>query len=169
MKVAGFAGTLLTLTFLLHLIVWRIRLPKAQTRTLLLLFLGALPLGLALNAALPTSWPLRIEGFWQYVHVCFVHIAMSLAYIEFYTGIEGDSPSLTMLLFVEQAGDTGRSEEEMHQLIESDSIIGRRLRAMIDVGMVTCAGDIYRLTWSGRAWARLFHLARCIWRLPVGG
>lgn len=169
MHVAGFAALLLLTTFLLHVAIWRVRLPKAHTRALLVLFFGTLPLALAINTLLPAGWPLRLTGFWEHAHVCLFHIAMSLAYIEFYTAIEEESPSLTLLLFVEQAGDAGRDEGELLGLIDDQFIVGGRLRALVRAGVVAQSSGRYRLTASGRAWARFFQFTRWLYRLQLGG
>ena len=169
MNVAGFAFGLLAAVFLLHLIWWQIRLPKSHTRALLLLFLGALPLALIANAVLP-SWSLTIQGFWQHAQVCLFHITMSLAYVEFYTSIEEDSPTLSLLLFVERAGADGRAEEEMFQLIDDDFVVGNRLQSMVNSGVATRDDEgVLRLTPAGRKWARFFQFARWIYHLRLGG
>ena len=169
MNVAGFAFGLLTAVFLLHLAWWQIRLPKSHTRTLLLLFLSALPVALVVNAFLP-PWPLKIAGFWEHAQVCLFHVTMSLAYVEFYTSIEEDSPTLSLLLFVERAGENGRAEEEMFSLIDDDFVIGNRLDSMVNSGVAVRDDDgVLHLTPAGRAWARFFQLARWLYRLRLGG
>ena len=70
---------------------------------------------------------------------------------------------------VEQAGERGRSEEELYALIDDDFVVGFRLQSMVDSGVATKEGDVYRLTSSGRAWAHFFRAARWVYRLRLGG
>lgn len=168
MNVAVFAFGLLIIPLVVHIAWWRVRLPRSQTLVLLILFLGSLPAGLIANWLLLAEWPMRIEGVWQYVQVGLFHITMSLAYVEFYTAVEHDSPSSTILLHVERAGDAGCSEDELYQLIDDDFVIGGRLQAMVRSGVVTKTDGEYRLASSGRAWAGIFQFARWVYRLDLG-
>lgn len=169
MNVAIFSIVLVLSAFLLHVCIWRVRLPESHTRTLLGLFLGALPVAFAANALLPPESPWRLNGFWQHVHVCLFHVSMSLAYIEFYTTIEEDSPSMTLLLYIAQSGHEGRAEDEMYELITDDVVVGGRLSSLVNGGLVVSRDRVYRLTSRGVAWARCFQCARRVYRLRIGG
>ena len=68
MKVLLWGIILFVLAFLLHLIIWKIRLPKRQIRMLLLIFFGVLILGIVnlwsimlpltvLGLSAPYTWP----------------------------------------------------------------------------------------------------------------
>jgi hypothetical protein len=95
--------------------------------------------------------------------------AMALNYIVLYSALEEDSPSLTIVLHVAQAGSQGCSSEEVFGLIQDDLIVRSRLEAMLAANLVVCDGGVYRLTTQGRKWARLFGLFRALLRLPKGG
>ena len=169
MNVAVFSIVLFSAVFVLHVAIWRVQLPKSHTRALLLLFVGALPLALVANVLLPWAWSWRLHGFWQHAHAGLLHVALSLAYIEFYTVIEEDSPSLTLLLFVERAGRGGRSEDEMYQVITDEFVMGGRLRSLVNGGLVSKDESVYRLTSLCRAWAGVFQFARRLYHLQLGG
>lgn len=169
MSVALFSASLLTLTCFLHVVIWRARLPKSHTRALLILFLGVLPIALAANTLLPSTSLFRIDGMWQYIQVVLFHVSISLSYIEFYTTIEGDSPSLTMLSFVDDAGTSGRPENEMFALIGDDAVVGKRLESLVSGGVVAKDGDVYRVTPHGRVWIRCFTFVRRVYHLGLGG
>ncbi len=168
MNVALFSFASLLTALIIHLLWWRIRLPKAQTRTLLVIFFGFLPAALLIGVCLPDNSPLRLHHVWQYAQFGLFYCFLSLAYIEFYTAIEGESPSCTVRLFVRQAGDKGRAEQELLSVIDDDFIVGQRLQAMVDGGFVAYDGK-YRLTWLGRLWARIFQFTRWIYHLELGG
>ena len=100
--------------FCLHVLLWRIRIPRHQTRTLLLLFFGCLAvglmgLGMAASASPHADWfPSSPAAFAQ---IALFHAAMTLAYVITYSGIEADSPSLVIVLLVAQAGTQGLSRD----------------------------------------------------------
>ena len=73
-----------------------------------MILLATLPAGLAAVGLLPSLktffGPL---GFWQCLHVAIFHVAMSLAYVVVYYGLEERSPSMTILAYVADAGQQG--------------------------------------------------------------
>src|SRR5262249_23646491 len=83
------------------------RVPRRQIFCLLLLFLGLLPVGLAAAAWLPGLHGLRPDGFWENLHVALFYVAVSLGYIVTYSALEEDSPTLTVVAFVADAGGRG--------------------------------------------------------------
>ena len=169
MSVALFSASLLTLACFLHVVIWRARLPRSHTRALLMLFLGVLPVALAANTLLPSSSLLRLDGIWQYIQVGLFHVSMSLSYIEFYTTIEEDSPSMTILLFVDDAGTSGRLESELVGLIGDEVVVGKRLQSLVNGRLVAQDGDVYRVMPRGRAWIRCFTFVRRVYHLGLGG
>jgi hypothetical protein len=168
MKIAALAAALFACAFLAHWLVWRLRVPRRPILALLLIFLGALPIGLAATDLGPPAWP-RPEGFWQHLHIALFHVAMSLAYIVTYSALEESSPSLTLVAFVFAAGTRGRSREELYGLISDDAVVGSRFRALIRGGLIADEGGVYRLTPRGRRWAGLCRCIRLVLRLQKGG
>src|SRR5579862_3987265 len=104
MRVAGFAVGLFLVAFLVHWLIWRIRIPHRQTAALLAIFFGFLPIGLAAMQALfrAMDWP-DFNG-WELLHISIFHTALSLAYIVVYSALEERSPSMTVLLHLAAAG-----------------------------------------------------------------
>ncbi len=151
-----------TLAFAWHVVLWRVRRPVAQRRALLRIF-GVFFAALLAAAFLGLLAPLEI------LHVAVCYVPLSLSYIALYSAIEADSPSLTMVKFVAAAGPEGRRAEEFEKIITDDGLVGARLRAMEDEGMVHREGDILSITPKGLGMARVFSMAARMLNLRTGG
>ncbi len=165
-----FAIGLIALAFLIHLVLWRIRIPRRQTKALLAIFLGTLPLGLAgVNLAAPLLG-LGPLGVWECLHVAVFHVAMSLAYIVAYSALENGSPSMAILTDIADARGQGRSRQELAVLFQGGPRpVETRLQAMLHDNMVVDEQGIYCLTAKGRLWARAFSAWRSLLNLGKGG
>src|SRR6185295_978706 len=93
-------------------------------------------------------------------HVCLFHVAFSLAYTVIYTALEMDSPTLTIVAFVDAAGARGRTREELLGLVSNDQIVGARFETLSASGIIARAGPGYVLTPKGRRVALVFGLFR---------
>jgi len=169
MKTAVLAANLLFVAFLIHWILWRVRIPRRQTAALLIIFLGTLPIGLVAVVFLPALKGLGPLGLWPCLHVVIFQVAMSLAYVVAYSAIEERSPSMTLVLHVADAGPKGRSREELMAVLKEALPVECRLDALVRDGMVVESQGLYRLTGKGRAWARLFSWWRRALRIGKGG
>ena len=172
MKIAIFALLLFSTLLVFHLLMWRVYRPRRPLWTLLILFHAGLLLGLLLAPYLPGISLLAPSTLWEVVHVCLVHMSLSLAYIITYTTLELDSPTLTIIEYVMLGREHGRAEEELLGLIRDDQIVGPRfeaLRASGTIVPVTGETDRYVLSPHGLRWARLFNFFRILFRLKKGG
>ena len=169
MRLVLFSCGLFLVTFLTHLAIWRIRVPRRAFRALLLLFLGALPATYLLAAILPALGAVAPLGPWQWLHAALFHLPVSLGYIVTYSALEEDSPTLTLLVFLEQAGTAGRSRHDLYGVIGNDFVIGSRMEALLIGGLLTPIDSKYQLTAKGRSWARLFGAFRWLYCLNPGG
>jgi hypothetical protein len=158
MHVAGLAFGLLFAAFLVHLLIWRVRVPRRQTAALLIIFMSALPLGLAIVALVPPLRQFAPTGTWQYLHVGIFHIGLALAYINGYSLLEDRSPTLTMVTFVADGGEQGRTLEEIVGNVQEAVTVDVRLAAMIRDKMLVEDGQSYCITPKGRAWAAVFSI-----------
>jgi hypothetical protein len=169
MKTGMFSAGLFLTAFLVHWMVWRVRVPRRQTAALLLIFLGALPVGLTVAGYLPRLADWAPHHFWEIWQVAVCHVALSLAYIVAYSAIEERSPSMTLAQYVAAAGPRGRSRDEMVALLDGVVSLRGRLDAMRRDGMVTEVDGVCRLSAKGRRLARLFTFWRRLLRIEVGG
>ena len=113
----------------LHLVLWKIRLPKFHTRALLLLFALVLFMRLALLAIWPMTFP-------ETGHVCLFYISLSLCYVITYTAIEGDSPTLSLIRHVHNSGARGVSSADVHEFLAQRPFITARISALKHDGLL---------------------------------
>ena len=169
MRIAGLAAGLFLAGFLVHWILWRIRIPLRQTAAILLILLATLPVGLAAGIFLPPLKILGPLGFWECLHISIFHVAMALAYAVCNSALEERSPSMTLLTFVADARGQGRTREELEAILRSASPVEVRLKAMVRDRLATEAEGVYRLTPKGRAWVRIFLFWRRLLKMEKGG
>ena len=168
MYVAVFSLGLFVAAFLVHWLLWRLWIPRRQIVSLLYLFEGILAVVLIIAWLTPeaTIWP---AGLWPWLHCILCYEALAMAYIQVYTSLEQDSASLTIVVFVADAGGQGRTRDELYGLIDQDFIIGSRFQSMLHGKLIEKVGDEYRLTAKGTFWAYLFRWYRWLFRLRMGG
>ena len=169
MRIASLAIGLFLAAFLIHWIVWRVRIPRRQTRALLLILLGMLPVGFAAALLVPALQGVAALGLWGWLQIAVFHVAMSLAYIVAYSSLEEPSPSMTLLLRVADAGKKGCAREDLVALLQGVSPVEVRLAAMVRDTMVADLGGIYRLTPKGRIWAEVFSWWLRFLKMDKGG
>lgn len=168
-----FWGTLLwVLSFSIQFMIWKLYLPQRQTRALLLIFFGVLVSGCAALAAMPdiSIWGVAKPGNWgMFADIALLFTSFTLAYMITYSALEADSPSLVMVLKVNQAGEAGLSKSVFHEQMNDALLVDPRLRDLVTDKMVVQVEDGYRLTDKGRTMARLFIGYRRLLKLDKGG
>jgi hypothetical protein len=169
MPLALFALATFAAAFALHAVLWRVRLPASHTAALLAIFLGTLPAALLLGALWPALAPYAPRAPWQYLLAATFHVALSLAYVAFYSAIEGDSPSCQIVSAVARAGAAGLRRGDLGGVIDNESVLMSRIRAMVRDRMVFQEGEALRLTPEGRLLARFYLAVERLFGLPRGG
>jgi hypothetical protein len=171
---ALFYGSLLFgLSFLLQLIMWRISLPKRQTKSLLLLFFAVFFCGsLILNKFVtaitifgihpPASLPEYFQ-MWLYL------VSLTLAYMITYSAIEVDSPSLLIIMKISEAEPIGLTKKQLKLGLGDDVLIKPRIDDMLLDRMAELKQGRYRLTRKGILLAQLFIFYRNLMRASRGG
>lgn len=169
MRVAALAMGLFCAAFVVHWLLWRVYLPRRQTAALLAIFFACLPIGLAATAVGPLARLVSPLGGCDLLQVGLFHVAMTLAYVVAYSAIEERSPSMTLLLYVADATERGRTRDELCDLLRSMEPIERRLNAMLRDKMIVEADGQYRLTAKGRAWCAVFGFNLRLLNRRAGG
>jgi hypothetical protein len=147
----------------LHLVVWRIRLPKFHTRTLLFLF------GLVLIARMVglVFWPMPLH---EVAHVCVFYVSLCLSYIITYSAFEADSPTLSLIRHAHDAADKGMSSEEVHLFLEKRPFVRARLAALTHDGLVQERNGRYFAAGQGSIFFRVILLFRKLYgTIEAGG
>ena len=156
------AGGLFALAFLIHLVWWRIRLPRRQLPTLFKGMLLFLPLGLAgLNGVglWPGPWLLSPAA----ALVALIYLSLTITYVITYSALEADSPTLSLMRWI-AAHPGGVSQGELDGFMASRPFVQARLRALQDDGLTEQRGD--RVFMKGRP--SLFFRIILGWRVLYG-
>lgn len=173
MKVLFLGLAYFCLAFFLHLTIWKVHIPKRQTKTLLQIFLGTLFVGLFTSwtvSSLVANYSLFLpKGLSQYLHISLFFISLTLAYITTYSAIEVDSPSLVMVMTIARAGSKGLDKKSFDQLITDDVLIKPRIRDLVVDKMVFMDKYKYRLTPKGVIFAKIFIIYRKLLKASKGG
>ncbi len=168
-----YGSILVASAFALHVIIWRIHLPKRQTKTLLLLFFGVLSCGslfLLIYAAEITIFGLHPpDTVLDFFQIWLYFISLTLAYMITYSAIEADSPSLLIILKIAEAGETGFDKNILNHELDDSVLILPRLNDLLVDKMAVLEEGKYRLKLKGILLARLFTFYRNIMRLEKGG
>lgn len=129
------------LAFLIHVVIWKIRVPKAnQTVVLLEVFLGVLIAAiLVFHMALAD-----LLGF------MLLYGSLTLAYITSYSAVEVDSPSLTMVLNIAKEMPGGLPQEKFMSMMTNELLVMPRLNDLVLDGMVRLEKGKYQVTAKGR-------------------
>lgn len=169
-----FSGFLLFLIgFLLHIILWKVYLPKNQNKTLIRIFFYTLfvysitsciaAIHLRFN---PVILPVH---FSEYLHICLLYVCLSLSYLVFYSVIESDSPTITMILNINKTGRSGLSSQELAEFMSIDLLIKPRIEDLLRDKMIEKNHDKYRLTKTGYCFASIFKFYRMLLNAQKGG
>jgi hypothetical protein len=159
--------------FLIHLIVWRIRIPKRQTNALLQIFFGtyllSIPLPWILNRMGYGTVPYFPQTVFDYAQTLLNFTACTLAYVITYSAIEADSPSLVIVKLISEAGAAGLDGEALHSRLSDDVLVIPRVNDLLRDTMAVLEGDRVCLTSKGRWFVRIFIFYRALINAQRGG
>jgi hypothetical protein len=144
-----------------QIILWRVRLPRNHFKMLLIIFGLFLMLGI-LGLGLAADWTCSML-FAQ----CYGLLALS--YVSFYSLIEGQSPSLSLVMAVHRKGAEGLTLVQADELMAIQDVIGIRIRELERDNLVSTKNSTYRLTRKGMLLARLSGFGRRALGIGKGG
>jgi hypothetical protein len=158
---------LLTVAFFLHLLIWKIYLPKKQTKALLLIFFGTLASGLGFIVYNPGV--ITFESPWQYLHVALFFIAFTLSYIITYSAFEADSPSLVIVNLIHAAGENGMPDDELKKYLTDDILVHPRILDLYRDQLIFDEKGKILLTPKGKRFVKVFIFHRWLLNAKKGG
>jgi hypothetical protein len=160
-----FAISLVLASFAVHVIVWRVRLPRRQTRALLLVF-SLVPITVILaivSGFAPGRFYSPVAA--EIPAIALFYMGATCTYLITYYGIEDTSPSLTIIRAVQRSGTHGCSREELEVLLSESQPVESRLAALKSAGYLTPSGTGFLLAPRGmraaraaRFFAKLFNI-----------
>ena len=164
---------LLMLSFVLHVIWWRVKTPTRQVKSILVLYFSILSIGVVAICTINHVMDTAIYGvYFQMIDVLrmiFLYIASTLAYGISYTAIEAQSPSLEIVRRIHQAGEVGIEPNAIKQSLDNEVLLFPRLSDLQRDMMVRKVHSRYELTQKGRVLETIFRIQRNILLLPRGG
>jgi len=139
--------------FAVHFIWWRLALPSRQLRTILILFFVGFLLLLALAIGCP-AWLAadRAAWWWSLVYSSALYWSAAFFYVITYSAMEGDSPTLALVLELRKAGRAGLTPEELEQFFARRPFLKARMSKLVTDGMLRESGDEFCLA-GGRSLA----------------
>ena len=156
---------LLLLAFFVHIVAWRVRLPRRSIRALLCIFAATPLVVVPIYFAIAPVFADASDA----VRILLFYVSCALVYIVLYSAIESTSPSLAIVSYVVSCGSAGCAEADLADRVTDDEGIGARVAAMKAARMIAVSDGQCALTPTGRRWAELFEFASAIFRLPLGG
>lgn len=156
----------------LHVIIWRWFNPGKKIAFLLLIFI-AIPVGsyFVFSNIIHIDYKLStvsVSGTdWMAVYM--LHISLSLAYILSYPAVEAASPSLVILLMMDNSKEDGLVFNDLSNCFRDDMVLQPRIQDLINSGLIIESHDgYYRLTPRGITFVKCFILLRRLLGLPIG-
>jgi predicted neutral ceramidase superfamily lipid hydrolase len=144
------AAGALFIAWIVHLAIWRWRLPKAQLKTLLVIFAlvwAVASLSVLLGVAGAGSFaPGSLVGF---LYFCLIYWSAALCYVITYSAMEGDSPTLSLTRHLHAKGAEGVLHEEIEEFFRQRPFVGARVKALVTDNIFIEERGGYRLA-SGK-------------------
>lgn len=173
MKTVFWGTSIFAASFLVHLALWKVRLPKRQVKTLLILQFSALAASVWALSRLSPNWALlgvvRPLGPVEWAQTSLFAASLILSYMITYTAIEADSPSLVIVRRVEASGARGLTKEELLADLDDAKLVLPRVADLLVDRMAVLEGGRYSTTPKGRLLARIFAFYRNLLGHGMGG
>ncbi len=122
----------------LHILIWKLRLPHRQMLALGFVFFFVFCAWAARAIFISTQMHIIL-------HTALYYMSCSFCYLIIYTAIEGDSPTLSLMHFINQQNKAGISREEVDRFLARRPFVSARLSSLIKSGLVVQAGGKYRI------------------------
>lgn len=160
MEILFFCVSLIVISVLLHLISLKVRVLFSANLVvgIFFIFLTVLVISLILSYFLSKKYNFFPQGIWQNLHVIIFYVPMMLSYIITCVTLKDDSPTMTIVRFVEQADKEGRSLKQIRQIISDEALILPRIDTMVKNEWVEHRDNKYYITVKGKAYNRIFSI-----------
>lgn len=172
---ASIVGAFLAFSLLIatQAVVWRLRRSAGHYTVLSALSLLVLIVSLLGFGFLPStsSGPVRflpLTGL-EYWNFMMLYTALALSYMVTYSAIQADSPTMAILLHIEQTGSRGCSLEELPADLDNAILVVPRLDDLVIGKLVRLDRDRYTVTRRGSLLAKIYVSYRMLLKMEKGG
>ena len=155
--------------FLIHVIWWRMRIPRATAASLFLVFACANLAGILMWALIAIGGSELQVIFGELLALCICDFAIMAAYINTYPAIEAKSPTLHMLEIMSKAGETGLSYPAIEEALGGEKLVLAQIESLVADGFAIREGKKMFLTNHGSFLANVFWFYRRLSGRATGG
>lgn len=159
-----------SLLIVAQVVVWKARKRRGHYTSLSVLSILVLIVSLAgfryLQTTLSGPTPLLPLEYWNFA---LLYTAMALSYMITYSAVQADSPTMAILLQMEQAGARGCGREEILAQLNDAVLILPRLDDLVIGHLVVRSDDRYTITERGSLLARIYMFYRTLLKMRKGG
>lgn len=142
MEITLAAFLILFVAWLLHLALWRVCLPKAQLKTLLIIFFFVWAVVVVALCLSETTF----FGVLGFLYFSLIYWSAAFCYVITYSAMEGDSPTLSLTRHLYRRGEEGVSHEEIEEFFRQRPFVGARVRALVTDDIFVEEEGGYRLS-----------------------
>ena len=140
------AGALF-IAWIVHLSMWRWRLPSAQLKVLVVIFAVVWAVAaLSVLAGLVRAGPSAVGSLVGFLYFCLIYWAAVFCYVITYSAMEGDSPTLSLTRHLHRRGEEGVSHEEIEDFFRQRPFVGARVKALVTDNVLIEEQGGYRLS-----------------------
>jgi hypothetical protein len=156
-----------------HIVVWRVRRPAQQYTKLAILSLAVLTASVGSFYVIQTLSADSI-GFlpiapFDYFNLSILYAAFFLSYLTTYSAVQADSPTMAMLLRIEEAGDEGLTLDELLAQLDDAVLVLPRIEDLVAGDLVRLHGGQYVIRSSGAFLASVHLFYRGLLNMEKGG
>ena len=173
MPTVGLALVLFAGAFLVHLVRWRIALPSATARALLVTFvfgiLGGLVFVVLMARILPGLATLLPPEPFGTLQALLLSLAFAAGYVMTYPAIEVESPTLVMIQAIARRGDEGLARATLFAQLNDEVLVAPRVRDLLSEGLAVEREGRLHLSERGSRLVKLFFLWRRVLGASAGG
>ncbi len=145
--------------FSVHLILWRIWLPRRNRAAVLAnIFFWTLVIGIIV-----------LKDFRGCLDYIVLYCSLAAAYIVSYPAMEADSPSLAIVYDIAKAGKSGLDKNGIYKIMTDDTLVVARVTDLLNDSLIRLDSGRYVLTLKGRILAAVFAWFRRLLNAPKGG
>lgn len=145
--------------FSVHLVWWRIKMPKYATKALLILFIIFF---------IVCALFIELTGV-ELMRLALLYTSCALVYIILYSAVEQQSPTLAIIHYIYRHGENGCNNDDLVSHVSPENEILNRLLQLEMSGWLVCQKGTLYLTDKGRGFAKLFDLSSGVFGTKQGG
>jgi len=162
---------LFLMAFILHLLIWKVRIPDNPIKTITILFTSILLGGIFVLRYASLSNLIfesaALLSFSECLHVTLIFMSLLSVYYFVYGALTDESPSMFTMLNVAGMDEEGLSENELNELITDDLFIRPRMDYLVDEKMVCLQEEKYRLGSKGKNFIGMINFFQNLMKLSV--